>query len=142
MFRINFLTTWITMNIAYSIIVENYGSNSSKTVINDGSVGFLEVFAAYLAILVCYRVFFGGLHILNFKFKRICCPKYYNRKFDLHEEFKKLRSANDWNESVHDNDMKLLEDAASYNDGETLYMDEESTFNGRRTTKGGKSKLD
>jgi hypothetical protein len=69
MYRINFLTFWIGINTMYAIIIDNFANNSNKLTINDGSWGFLEVFAAYLALLVTYRIVFGGLHIINFKFK-------------------------------------------------------------------------
>ena len=74
-FRVNFLTFWIVMNAAFAIVVETYASltDTSNTdgpiIVNDGSVGFLEVFALYLSSLVIYKVFFGVLHILNFKIK-------------------------------------------------------------------------
>ena len=73
-------------------------------------MGFLEIFAIYLASLVLYRVTFGLLHILKFKFLRNCVKKYHTPKFDLHEDVKKLRKEiTDWNESVADNDMTILE---------------------------------
>ena len=83
-FRVNFLTFWIGMNIAYAIIIENYADSKTKVLANDGSFGFLEVFAFYLACLVVYRVVFGLLHILKFKFMRNCIRKYKTPKFDLH----------------------------------------------------------
>jgi hypothetical protein len=73
-------------------------------------MGFLEIFAIYLASLVLYRVTFGILHILKFKFMRNCIKKYKTPKFDLHEDVKKLRKEiTDWNESVADGDMTILE---------------------------------
>jgi hypothetical protein len=114
MFRINFLTVWICLNVAYALAIEDYATNQNQTVINNGQWGFLEIFAAYLAVLVIYRVFFGGLHILNFKFKKWCLRKYKTQKVDLHEEFKRLRRADDWNNSVVDNDFQLLENAAEF----------------------------
>lgn len=124
MYRINFLTCWVAVNIFYALIIENYAINSDKTVVNDGSWGFLEYFAAYLACLVIYRITFGGLHILKFKVKANCMKKYKLQKFDLHAEFKNLRKADNWNESVVDNeDFKLLEAAAEYKNDETLMND-------------------
>jgi hypothetical protein len=83
MYRINFLTFWIGTNAAYAILIDNFANNSNKLVINDGSWGFLEVFSAYLALLVSYRILFGGLHILNFKLKS-WFKKYKVNKIDLH----------------------------------------------------------
>lgn len=132
MYRINFLTIWVTANICYALIVENYATTQNKTVINDGSWGFLEVFAAYLALLVLYRVTFGGAHILNFKFKKCCLKKYKTEKVNLHKVFKELRQAEDWNVSVVDGDFELLENAAEYQNDETL-MDQSVKHEGRKT---------
>jgi len=123
MYRINFLTVWVGLNIMYALIVEDYAVDKKKLTINDGSWGFLEVFAAYLAILVLYRVFFGGMHILNFKLKG-CLKKYRVQKVDLHEEFRKLKKADNWDDSVVDNnDFALLEKAGMTNDDNQLIDD-------------------
>lgn len=142
MFRINFLTLWICLNVAYALAIEDYATNQDQTVINTGQWGFLEIFAAYLAVLVIYRVFFGGMHILNFKFKKCCIKKYKLTKVDLHEEFKKLRRAENWNESIVDNDFQLLENAAEYRDDERI-LDNSIAQEGRRTRiKGQVNQLD
>jgi hypothetical protein len=44
----------------------------NKQYVNDGSIGFMEIFTAYLAGLVIYRVFFAVIHILKFKCRRNC----------------------------------------------------------------------
>jgi hypothetical protein len=96
-FRVNFLTFWVVANAAFAIIVETYAQLSDTTntegpiIVNDGSVGFLEVFALYLASLVIYKVFFGVLHIINFKIKSNFVAQYKTPKFDLHDEVKRLR---------------------------------------------------
>ena len=118
-FRVNFLTTWIVCNAAFAIFVESYltiPNSTNHKAINDGSIGFLEVFAIYLASLVVYRVFFGFWHILKFKTLRNCLKKYKTPKFNLHDEVRRLRQETiDWNESMldeNDADMTILENQA------------------------------
>ena len=133
MYRINFLTGWIAINIFYALIIETYAVNTNKDVVNDGSWGFLEVFAAYLAILLLYRVTFGGSHILKMKFKRNCLKKYKLQTFYLHQEFKNLRKADNLNESmVENNDFKLLEAADEYKNDETLMDNSVANADSRR----------
>ena len=82
-FRVNFLTFWILANTAFAITIENYAqlTDTSRTdgepiIVNNGQIGFLEVFAIYLASLVIYKVFFGIIHIIKFKFFFGCLKKY------------------------------------------------------------------
>ncbi len=97
-FRVNFLTFWILANAAFAIVIENYAqltgtkTNAGPVIVNNGKIGFLEVFAIYLASLVVYKVFFGIFHILKFKILFTFVPNYKIPKFDLHEEVKKLRA--------------------------------------------------
>lgn len=107
-FRVNFLTFWIVSNAAFAIVIENYAqlTDTTKTdegpvIVNNGKVGFIEVFAIYLASLVIYKVFFGVIHIVKFKILYNFVQRYRTPKFDLHEEVKKLRQkTRDWNESM------------------------------------------
>ena len=76
-FRVNVLAFWIACNAAFAIVIESYGSLTTADAegrirVNDGTLSFLQVFAIYLAALVTFRLFFGTLHILKFKF-RMCC---------------------------------------------------------------------
>jgi hypothetical protein len=71
MFRVNFLTFWIISNAAYVNLIDLYVSKN-KQYVNDGSIGFLEVFSTYLAGLVIYRIVFALIHICRFKFRRSC----------------------------------------------------------------------
>ena len=77
-FRVNFLTFWIVANTAFAIVIENYAQLTDLTkttgpvIVNNGQVGFLEVFAIYLASLVIYKVFFGMIHIIKFKIFYSC----------------------------------------------------------------------
>lgn len=130
-FRVNFLAFWILANAAFAIVVENEAAGSMNNiyssegpsdnleakppVINDGSIGFLEVFALYLAALVLYRVFFGGLHILKFKVMTQFMARYKTPKYDLHAEVKRLRKVTqDWDESLATSDYKLLDNTIAH----------------------------
>ena len=63
-------------------------------------MGFLEVFAIYLAALVMYKVFFAAQHILKFKLMNLS-NKFSISEVDLHEEVKRLRAETpDWNRSI------------------------------------------
>jgi hypothetical protein len=107
-FRVNFLTFWIVANVAFAIVIENYAQlmDTSKMdggpiIVNNGTVGFLEVFAVYLASLVVYKVSFGVIHIIKFKIFFNLFKNYKTPTFDMHEEVRKLRQqSNDWNESA------------------------------------------
>ena len=72
-FRTKFLVFWILCNIGMVFVIQEYATAKFQKgkiiVINDGSIGTFEIIAAYFAALVVYRVFFGGLHILKFKYK-------------------------------------------------------------------------
>jgi hypothetical protein len=95
------------------------GDNQPLPRMNDGSVGFLEFFAIYLASLVLYRVTFGGLHILKFKIMSNFMVRYKTPKFDLHAEVKRLRKVTqDWNESLVNSDYKLLDNTLAHQDDE------------------------
>jgi len=121
-FRVNFLTFWICANIFYAIIIENYAqvddtSSGEVIVANTGQFGFLEIFATYLACLVVYRVFFGGIHILKFKILRNFYRAYKTPIVDLHQEVKRLRqTTRDWNESVVEADYDLIEEHNDYDE--------------------------
>jgi len=128
-FRVNFLAFWIAANGAFAIVVENYADGSFRNYttpkdgklprINDGTIGFLEFFALYLAALVVYRVIFGTLHILKFKILTNCSKKYKTPRFDLHAEVKRLRKVTqDWNESLVNSDYKILDETVAAQDDE------------------------
>ena len=71
MFRAHFITFWALCNVAYVIIVEAL-VDKPKQIMNDGTWGFMEGFAVFIAGLVLFRFVFGLLHILRFKFKVNC----------------------------------------------------------------------
>lgn len=127
-FRTNFLLFWIVANTCYAMVIEQFVDSNPHTrdgqiIVNDGSIGFLELFAMYIALLTVYRVVFGGLHLLKFKCLRILSQKYRAIEFDLHEEFRKLRQdATDWNESLISNDQDKLESFTVVEDDRRLTL--------------------
>tara|TARA_B100000780_G_scaffold70798_1_gene47326 strand:- start:205 stop:564 length:360 start_codon:yes stop_codon:yes gene_type:complete len=117
------------MNTAYAMIVEDYATDSSRVkngeakIVNNGTIGFIEVFAIYLASLVMYKTFFAVQHILKFKFMTNCFKSYRMPKYDLHDEVKRLRAeTKDWNVSMdehnenHVTDMTILDGLGSEGD--------------------------
>ena len=86
-YRVNFLAFWLLANTIYALVIQEFAENkpfseSNEVIVNDGSIGFLEVFALYLAGLVMYKVFFAALHLLKFKFLNLF-QKYYVKEIDL-----------------------------------------------------------
>jgi len=55
---------------------------------NNGSFGFLEIFAAFLTSLVVFRVILGAFHILKFKFLSNFYSSYKVFEFDMLEDAK------------------------------------------------------
>jgi hypothetical protein len=97
------------MNTLYAMVVENYAQYSNRSgdgeaiIVNNGTIGFLEVFACYLAALVLYKTFFGVQHIVKFKILSNCFKAYKMPRYDLHQEVKRLRAETvDWNVSKDD----------------------------------------
>ena len=80
--------------------------DGSRTEVNDGSFGYLQIFSLYLAGLVVFRVFFSGLYILNWKLKYLCCRPYRVSYHDLTAEFKKIKAkTNIHGDSTDDEEM-------------------------------------
>ena len=115
-FRVNFLAFWILSNTVFCVVINNYTSISTYTekdglkLTNDGEMTFLQVFALFLASIVVFRVLFASVSIVKFKFLYNHVLRYSLYKFDLYEEAKRLRSeAENWDESILETDMALLE---------------------------------
>lgn len=91
MFRVNALTMWILANGIYALVINSFVSQE-KDRVNDGSIGFLEIFACYLAGLIVFKVIFAALHILRFKCRNNCCgEKHQVNKVDLEEQYRKMK---------------------------------------------------
>ena len=105
-FRVNFMTFWVIANLMFVIVIENYSTLTTaggNVIVNDGQIGFLEVYAIYLAALVMYKVFFGSIHLIKFKILYNFFPKYKIYKFEMLDAVRKMRmKAEDWSESEQD----------------------------------------
>lgn len=89
-FRVNLLSFWICCNIGFAIFFENYATlplDKNKKM-NDGSFGFLEIFSAFLASLLMFRVFFGAFHTVKFKILSNFFSSHKTFKFDMLEDAK------------------------------------------------------
>ena len=107
LFRTNFTFVWIIANGIYFILVLwLVEGDGSRTVVNSGSFGYLEIFSLYLASLVVFRVTFSALYILNWKLKYLCCRPYRVTYHDLQKEFKKIKAkTNIHGDSTDDEEM-------------------------------------
>ena len=109
------MTFWVLANLTFVGLIETFSSltgsdsaNDGKVIVNDGKIGFLEVYALYLAALVLYKVFFGAIHIIKFKILYNCSKKYKIHKFEMLATVRKLRmQAEDWSESEQDEAIML-----------------------------------
>lgn len=94
------MTFWVIANLMFVIVIENYSTMTSgggNVIVNNGKIGFLEVYAIYLAALVLYKVFFGAIHIIKFKILYNCFKKYKIHEVEMIEAVRKLRmEAEDW----------------------------------------------
>lgn len=71
MFRVNFFIFWVVLNIGYVLILSGAVSSTSRT-INNGEWHFLEIFSAYLAGVIMYKVIFAAIHLARYKFRLHC----------------------------------------------------------------------
>lgn len=94
MFRANFLCGWVILNALY-IIVISAKVNLVKTVVNDGSIGFIEVFSAYLASIVVFKLVFAVLHLLRFKVRLACNPDLRVQVVDLVKDQRKRKTGDE-----------------------------------------------
>mmetsp|Transcript_15193 Transcript_15193/g.23457 ORF Transcript_15193/g.23457 Transcript_15193/m.23457 type:complete len:300 (-) Transcript_15193:522-1421(-) len=108
MFRTQFMMFWVVCNGLYVIIIEALVNQPTTQVLNDGSYGFLEGFAVFIASLVVFRFGFGLLHILSTKFRTNCRKdrKYNVDEVNLKRENRRLRKQND--ESDYDEEIREL----------------------------------
>lgn len=85
------LTFWIAANGIYCLVINTITSRK-RDVVNDGSIGFLEIFSMYLAGLLVFKVFFATLHICRFKCRNNCCgDKHQVEKVDVEEQYRKMK---------------------------------------------------
>jgi len=58
-------------------------------VINNGSVGPLQVFTMILAGMVVFKVFFATIYVIKWKFRYCCNKKYKISRFSLEKTWQK-----------------------------------------------------
>lgn len=92
------------MNALYVIILDS-AVNSDTKVINDGHLGFLEYFSMYLSGMALYKVFFGAMHILRFKFRILFTGDLRVHRVDLKKDYQKLTKGKDKGDDDDDNPM-------------------------------------
>lgn len=90
MYRVIMLCFWMITNAIFATSVEKFVTTVHKEHVNDGTIGFLEVFSMYLAFMVLYRTIFGAAHILRFKCRQYS-EKYRTSELDLEVEFPKIK---------------------------------------------------
>ena len=111
MFRANFLCFWVILNGLYIILIDARVSPTIKpTVVNDGTVGFIEGFSAYLAAIVLYKLVFAVLHLLRFKMRLACNPDLRVQEVDLVKDQRKRRFGGDGEscESILSQELALM----------------------------------
>jgi len=90
MFRVRFVVYWILLNAALMGLM-TWINGQKVTSINDGSLRLIDYTAVFFAFIILYKVTFGGLHILWFKIRVMCNPKFRVQKFNLRKEVKKMK---------------------------------------------------
>lgn len=90
-YRANILFIWICCNGAYFFIVLKLSGSGDPTKINDGSFGPLQGFTCFLASIVVFRVIFGGLYVLKWKWRYNCDKKYKIKQYNLERSWKRMR---------------------------------------------------
>lgn len=75
-FRTNFVLIWLAANMAYYITIVELVNGAGGTEYHLTDSGYLAGFSCYLAALVIFRVLFGTMHIVKWKFRYNCRNKY------------------------------------------------------------------
>lgn len=66
--------------------------SGDPTLVNDGSFGPLQGFTMFLAAIVVFRVVFGTLYVLKWKWRYNFDKKYQVTEYNLDRAFRKLRN--------------------------------------------------
>lgn len=66
-------------------------SSQNQQVINDGHINFIDGFALFVASLVGFKFIFALMYTLKWNCRQWTRPYYRKGKFDIAEEFKRLR---------------------------------------------------
>ena len=98
-------------NGAYFYIVLGLAGSDDPTVINNGSVGPLQVFTMFLAGLVVYRVTFATCYVCKWKCRYNCDKRYKVKRYNLEKNFRKMRQKQDDEEGNSSDDNDIYEAA-------------------------------
>ncbi len=92
MFRAHFLYFWLICNAlfgGFSVFLTSGGGDVKR--VNDGSFGFVDGFAMFVAFLVIFRFVCALIYTLKWNFRTWTNPYYRKSNTDVAEEFKRLR---------------------------------------------------
>ena len=69
LYRSNFSLFWFLANAVYYIFVLVMVETPSSSAYYSGNLSYLDIFTMYLAILVCFRSFFGLIYVLKWNYR-------------------------------------------------------------------------
>jgi hypothetical protein len=90
-FRAHFLYFWLIANALFGGLSAGIVNGGSAQVQNDGSIGFIDGFALFIASLIVFKFFFALLYTTKWNYRIITNSYYKKGKLDIAEEFKKQR---------------------------------------------------
>ena len=99
------------MLLFFFVAIVLINDKRSATVLNDGSIGFIEILSIYFICIVTFRVFFAFLFALKWFYRSMCVKKYNVKQNDLHQRWLKIKNNKDrWDDSSDDENMMELID--------------------------------
>ena len=103
MFRVHFLCTWAVGNVMWVVVISTVVGSTTLTSINDGEIGFLQIFSISLAGFVIFKVTFAIVHIIKIKLRVNCFNDMKIHEVNLKQDNRKLKYGH-----VGDSDISLL----------------------------------
>jgi TctA family transporter len=103
MFRVNFLCSWIVGNVLWVIGIDTIVGAKRFTEINNGELGFLQLFSLTLAGFVGFKVTFAIVHIIKIKLRVNCFNDMKVHEVNLKQDNRKLKYGH-----AGDSDVSLL----------------------------------
>ena len=107
-FRANVLFIWLCCNGAYFYIVLGLSGSNDPTLINDGSIGALQIFTMILAGMVIFRVIFSTIYVIKWKCRYNRDPRYKIKPFNLEKIWQKRSKKDDDGFSSDDEEIHLI----------------------------------
>lgn len=109
MYRVNFVAWWIVLNALWMLALTLINSIHYKDM-NDGTIRVIDVTGMFLSGIVVYKVFFGSLHIIWFKIRVTCNPKFKIQNFNMRKEVKRLKKGGNVNDSEQGSLLSMEEE--------------------------------